>query len=172
MERERRRVLAKERERARKQQHERGRDRSARQRDAPDTAETDNQRRVRQRQVQQSEYRHQRQKREDEQKAYVASCIAAGEMVPLQCDNMQFLDDEERDQFDRLCPHGYPYTKMVSTKMMLHGGGVGSLHPQVHVRLMLYAHKAVRVQGQVVGYGGGALRMRRVDTCATMHLLR
>ena len=106
------------------------------------------------------------QKREDEQKAYVASCIAAGEMVPLQCDNMQFLDDEERDQFDRLCPHGYPYTKMVSTKMMLHGGGVGSLHPQVHVRLMLYAHKAVRVQGQVVGYGGGALRMRRVDTCA------
>ena len=58
------------------------------------------------------------------------------------------------------------YTKMVSAKMRLYGGP-NSLHPQVHVRLMLYAHKAVRVQGEIVGYtGGGTLRVPRVDTCA------
>ena len=164
IERENRLELVKERERAQERLREGGRDRSERQRDREE--ETDAERRVRQRRVQESEYRQQRKEEQDQAARVRARGIASGQLVALRRDELQFLDDTEREHFDRNCLLGCPRAAPVFMAMQLYGHSSRDPHRQVHVRVMLFSRVDVRVQGEVVGYGDGGRRVHRKDTCA------
>ena len=160
-EQEERRKLVKQRERAQEQQREQQRNRSARQRGS--TNETDSQRRVRQR----HEKHVSETQEQDEMQAQIQRererGIASGELIPLQCEQLQFQDDAERERYNMQCSLGCPHADPVCMDMVLYGHRFGS--GRWHVKVRLFTVCDVCVQGKVVGYGCGARPVHRIDTC-------
>ena len=83
----------------------------------------------------------------------------------MQVDSLQFLDADEKQQYDDDCsPFGCPHAGPVILT-------VGCLRRcqkdrAPHVCISLRVRKSVRVSGAIVGYGKAAIPVRRIDTCA------
>ena len=164
----------------REREQDRRRDRSTRQRDGADG--TDTERRVRQRSesaVQAAQHRDREADRradlQAQEQATREQCdqareegIAAGRLIRMQADKLQFLDEAEEELYERHCPLGCPHAAPVCLRtdttdhLPLRRCRDGALH----VCIMLCVRKRVRVGGSVVGYGSYAIPMRRTDVCA------